>query len=90
MRPFRKKITESAIPKSSGGKAEETGKGSGGTAAFVKVSVDGVPYLRKVDLNMYKSYNELSHALTKMFSFFTPSKSFNPTSARYERLTGSL
>ncbi|KAG5560258.1 hypothetical protein RHGRI_003524 [Rhododendron griersonianum] len=34
--------------------AEKT-SGSGG-AAFVKVSMDGAPYLRKVDLKMYKSY----------------------------------
>ncbi|CAN4108582.1 unnamed protein product [Withania somnifera] len=40
-------------------------------AAFVKVSVDGAPYLRKVDLKMYKSYQQLSDALGKMFSSFT-------------------
>lgn len=40
-------------------------------AAFVKVSMDGAPYLRKVDLKMYKSYQELSDALAKMFSSFT-------------------
>ncbi|KAF5736782.1 auxin-responsive protein IAA14-like [Tripterygium wilfordii] len=42
-------------------------------AAFVKVSMDGAPYLRKVDLKMYKSYQELSDALAKMFSSFTMS-----------------
>nr|AMQ09506.1 Aux/IAA transcription factor [Boehmeria nivea] len=40
-------------------------------AAFVKVCMDGAPYLRKVDLKMYKSYQELSDALAKMFSSFT-------------------
>lgn len=40
-------------------------------AAFVKVSMDGAPYLRKVDLKVYKSYQELSDALAKMFSSFT-------------------
>ena len=40
-------------------------------AAFVKVSMDGAPYLRKVDLKMYKSYKELSMALEKMFGSFT-------------------
>ncbi|OVA13846.1 AUX/IAA protein [Macleaya cordata] len=40
-------------------------------AAFVKVSMDGAPYLRKVDLKLYKSYQELSDALGKMFSSFT-------------------
>ncbi|KAJ8552976.1 hypothetical protein K7X08_020369 [Anisodus acutangulus] len=40
-------------------------------AALVKVSMDGAPYLRKVDLNMYNNYQELSDALAKMFSSFT-------------------
>ncbi|KAF5452736.1 hypothetical protein F2P56_027704 [Juglans regia] len=40
-------------------------------AALVKVCMDGAPYLRKVDLKMYKSYQELSDALAKMFSSFT-------------------
>ncbi|GMI66483.1 indoleacetic acid-induced protein 16 [Hibiscus trionum] len=46
-------------------------KDSGEKAAFVKVSLDGAPYLRKVDLRMYKSYQQLSDALAKMFSSFT-------------------
>lgn len=45
--------------------------GNSGSAAFVKVSMDGAPYLRKVDLRMYKSYQELYDALGKMFSSFT-------------------
>ncbi|CAH8390502.1 unnamed protein product [Eruca vesicaria subsp. sativa] len=51
-------------------------KSSGSTemAVFVKVSMDGAPYLRKVDLKMYKSYNELSNALSNMFSSFTIGK----------------
>ena len=42
-----------------------------GAAAFIKVSMDGAPYLRKVDLKMYGSYQELSDALRKMFASFT-------------------
>lgn len=38
---------------------------------YVKVSMDGAPYLRKVDLKMYDNYKELSSALEKMFSCFT-------------------
>ncbi|XP_027333936.1 auxin-responsive protein IAA8-like isoform X2 [Abrus precatorius] len=38
---------------------------------FVKVSMDGAPYLRKVDLKNYSAYAELSSALEKMFSCFT-------------------
>ncbi|PWA85194.1 indole-3-acetic acid inducible 9 [Artemisia annua] len=41
------------------------------SALFVKVSMDGAPYLRKVDLRSYKTYQELSSALEKMFSCFT-------------------
>ncbi|KAK4490694.1 hypothetical protein RD792_001390 [Penstemon davidsonii] len=40
-------------------------------ALFVKVSMDGAPYLRKVDLRTYSTYKELSSALEKMFSCFT-------------------
>ncbi|XP_016201101.1 auxin-responsive protein IAA9 isoform X1 [Arachis ipaensis] len=40
-------------------------------ALFVKVSMDGAPYLRKVDLRSYASYQELSSALEKMFTCFT-------------------
>ncbi|CAI0559265.1 unnamed protein product, partial [Linum tenue] len=43
-------------------------------AAFVKVCMDGAPYLRKVDLKMYSSYQQLSDALAKMFSSFTMGK----------------
>ncbi|ESQ47553.1 hypothetical protein EUTSA_v10021428mg [Eutrema salsugineum] len=50
--------------------SEKAGSG-GGAAALVKVSMDGAPYLRKVDLKMYKSYQDLSDALAKMFSSFT-------------------
>ncbi|XP_040999720.1 auxin-responsive protein IAA7-like [Juglans microcarpa x Juglans regia] len=44
---------------------------SAAVAALVKVCMDGAPYLRKVDLKIYKSYQELSDALAKMFSSFT-------------------
>ncbi|XP_071940528.1 auxin-responsive protein IAA14-like [Coffea arabica] len=50
---------------------EAAAEKAGSSAAFVKVSMDGAPYLRKVDLKMYKSYQELSDALAKMFSSFT-------------------
>ena len=38
---------------------------------YVKVSMDGAPYLRKVDIKIYSSYKDLSSALEKMFSCFT-------------------
>ncbi|KAK7277587.1 hypothetical protein RJT34_22602 [Clitoria ternatea] len=66
VRSFRKNMF--AGQKSSGG--EESEKNSP-NASFVKVSMDGAPYLRKVDLKMYKSYPQLSDALGKMFTSFT-------------------
>lgn len=43
----------------------------GSAALFIKVSMDGAPYLRKVDLISYTNYMELSTALEKMFTTFT-------------------
>ncbi|XP_027357584.1 auxin-responsive protein IAA27-like [Abrus precatorius] len=41
---------------------------------YVKVSMDGAPYLRKVDLKNFGTYRELSSALEKMFTCFTISQ----------------
>ncbi|XVE88970.1 hypothetical protein DITRI_Ditri19aG0112500 [Diplodiscus trichospermus] len=38
---------------------------------YVKVAVDGAPFLRKVDLEMYNTYQQLSSSLEQMFSCFT-------------------
>ncbi|KAJ1266235.1 hypothetical protein BS78_08G135900 [Paspalum vaginatum] len=38
---------------------------------FVKVSMDGAPYLRKIDLKFYKGYRELREALEAMFLCFS-------------------
>ncbi|ONK64978.1 uncharacterized protein A4U43_C07F32140 [Asparagus officinalis] len=64
IRSFRKNIM---TVQTENGSNEESGTQS----AFVKVSMDGAPYLRKVDLKMYRSYQELYMALEKMFSSFT-------------------
>ncbi|VFR02084.1 unnamed protein product [Cuscuta campestris] len=66
VRAFRKNVI-AANSQAKGGAQEGSDKG----AVLVKVSMDGAPYLRKVDLNLYKSYQELSDALTKMFGSFT-------------------
>ncbi|KAM3705199.1 hypothetical protein ACB098_03G061900 [Castanea mollissima] len=65
VRSFRKNIV--SVQKNSNDEAEKASS----SAAFVKVSMDGAPYLRKVDLKLYKSYKDLSEALGKMFSSFT-------------------
>ncbi|XVE89882.1 hypothetical protein DITRI_Ditri20bG0030900 [Diplodiscus trichospermus] len=36
---------------------------------YVKVSMDGAPYLRKIDLKVYKEYPELLKAMEDMFKF---------------------
>ncbi|GLT95167.1 hypothetical protein SLE2022_128640 [Rubroshorea leprosula] len=36
---------------------------------YVKVSVDGAPYLRKIDLKIYKGYPDLLKALEDMYKF---------------------
>ncbi|KAE8729673.1 Auxin-induced protein AUX28 [Hibiscus syriacus] len=80
VRSFRKNIM--TVQKNSSNEGEKVGSGSRSSSsttttntavpvAFVKVSMDGAPYLRKVDLKLYKSYQELSDALGKMFSSFT-------------------
>ncbi|CAE5968294.1 unnamed protein product [Arabidopsis arenosa] len=37
------------------------------SVSYVKVSMDGAPYLRKIDLKTYKNYPELLKALESMF-----------------------
>ncbi|XP_015891418.1 auxin-induced protein AUX28 [Ziziphus jujuba] len=69
VRSFRKNML--AVQKSSSSSSEESEKNMGLGLTLVKVSMDGAPYLRKVDLKMYKSYQDLSDALAKMFSSFT-------------------
>lgn len=66
IRSFRK----NTLATSSKNNEEVDGKPGPG-ALFVKVSMDGAPYLRKVDLRIYSTYQELSSALEKMFSCFT-------------------
>ncbi|XP_010249884.1 PREDICTED: auxin-responsive protein IAA1 [Nelumbo nucifera] len=41
------------------------------SCTYVKVAVDGAPYLRKVDLETYSSYQQLLSALENMFTCFT-------------------
>ncbi|KAG5523455.1 hypothetical protein RHGRI_035313 [Rhododendron griersonianum] len=66
VRSFRKNTMATNLTK----KSDDDGK-SGSGCLYVKVSMDGAPYLRKVDLKTYSNYRELSSALEKMFSCFT-------------------
>ena len=40
----------------------------GSSGMYVKVSLDGAPYLRKIDLKLYQSYQQLLDALEDMFN----------------------
>lgn len=37
---------------------------------YVKVSMDGAPFLRKIDLSMHKGYSDLALALEELFGCF--------------------
>lgn len=67
IRSFRKNTMSSQSSKNDDDSEAKLGLG----CLFVKVSMDGAPYLRKVDLTSYSSYMDLSSALEKMFSCFT-------------------
>ncbi|PSS01903.1 Auxin-responsive protein [Actinidia chinensis var. chinensis] len=67
IRSFRKNSMASNTPKTDDDADAKLGSG----CLYIKVSMEGAPYLRKVDLKTYGSYAELSSALEKMFSCFT-------------------
>uniref|UniRef100_A0ACD5U9B9 Uncharacterized protein n=1 Tax=Avena sativa TaxID=4498 RepID=A0ACD5U9B9_AVESA len=60
---------------------------------YVKVSMDGAPYLRKVDLRMYKGYRELRDALDVLFttkSFPASASGSDQLAVAYEDKDGDL
>ncbi|GAB2216028.1 hypothetical protein Droror1_Dr00023795 [Drosera rotundifolia] len=69
IRSFRRNTMASASAKHDEDDETEE-KCEPGCCLYVKVSMDGAPYLRKVDLSTYRSYAELSSALEKMFRCF--------------------
>ncbi|KAM7518466.1 hypothetical protein LguiB_017428 [Lonicera macranthoides] len=84
IRSFRK----NSLATTSKNTDEVDGKAGPGTL-FVKVSMDGAPYLRKVDLRSYSVYQELSSALEKMFSCFTIGQYGSHGASGRERLSES-
>ncbi|KAJ9551130.1 hypothetical protein OSB04_015175 [Centaurea solstitialis] len=67
IRSFRKNSMAAKNTKSE----DDSNAEMGTNCVYVKVSMDGAPYLRKIDLKIYSSYLDLSKALEKMFSSFT-------------------
>ncbi|XP_065853917.1 auxin-responsive protein IAA4-like [Euphorbia lathyris] len=50
-------------------KCLETKKIEEDATTYIKVSMDGAPYLRKIDLKLYNAYEHLLKALEDMFNF---------------------
>ncbi|KAI3938499.1 hypothetical protein MKW92_028076 [Papaver armeniacum] len=67
IRSFRK----NTMATNPGKDSDEARSDSDSGCLYVKVSMDGAPYLRKVDLKTYCNYVELFSGLEKMFSCFT-------------------
>lgn len=42
----------------------------GASKMYVKVSMDGAPFLRKIDLGLHKGYSDLALALDKLFGSY--------------------
>ncbi|GMN25502.1 hypothetical protein TIFTF001_000967 [Ficus carica] len=61
VRSFRKNCFQAKKP------ASAADQGDQASGIYVKVSMDGAPYLRKMDLKVYKGYAELLKALEDMF-----------------------
>ncbi|KAL6890576.1 hypothetical protein ACP4OV_008831 [Aristida adscensionis] len=72
VRSYRKNTMASSQLKNS---KEEAEAKQGQGFLYVKVSMDGAPYLRKVGLKIYKNYKELSLGLEKMFVGFSTGRS---------------
>ncbi|WOH03548.1 hypothetical protein DCAR_0622947 [Daucus carota subsp. sativus] len=66
IKSFRKNTLATSISKNADVEGISTSE-----CIYVKVSMDGAPYLRKVDLKTCCNYSELSSALENMFSCFT-------------------
>ena len=63
MRSFRKNCFQAKK------KDEVAAAATAAGGMFIKVSMDGAPFLRKVDLKTYQGYPELLQALENMFKF---------------------
>ncbi|KAJ3674723.1 hypothetical protein LUZ60_005339 [Juncus effusus] len=66
--PIRSYRKNSFHARNTENKSEQVESASG---LFVKVSMDGAPYLRKIDLKSYKCYKELREALESLFKCFS-------------------
>ncbi|KAL5224468.1 hypothetical protein ABZP36_011107 [Zizania latifolia] len=96
VRSYRKSCFQASNKSKVAAAAPQQEEAAGG-GLFVKVSMDGAPYLRKIDLKMYKGYRELREALEAMFLCFSGgaadgAAAFNPSdfAVTYEDKDGDL
>ncbi|KAL6636755.1 hypothetical protein ACP70R_024327 [Stipagrostis hirtigluma subsp. patula] len=73
VRAYRKNAFHAAAEAAAAAKGKKGEQQGGGL--YVKVSMDGAPYLRKVDLRTYGGYRELRDALDALFGCFSSSSS---------------
>ncbi|XP_062201784.1 auxin-responsive protein IAA31-like [Phragmites australis] len=95
VRSYRKSCFQQASSTKSKPAAPEETATAAAAGLFVKVSMDGAPYLRKIDLKMYKGYRELREALEAMFLCFSggaDAPAVNPSdfAVTYEDKDGDL
>ncbi|XP_048532207.1 auxin-responsive protein IAA14-like [Triticum urartu] len=77
---YRKSTFQSASAAKESKVAGEAGKRGG---LYVKVSMDGAPYLRKVDLRTYGGYGELRVALDALFGCFSSCSGSSPDNGQF-------
>uniref|UniRef100_A0A453M352 Auxin-responsive protein n=1 Tax=Aegilops tauschii subsp. strangulata TaxID=200361 RepID=A0A453M352_AEGTS len=79
---YRKSTFQSA---SASAAKESKGAGEAGQRGglYVKVSMDGAPYLRKVDLRTYGGYGELRAALDALFGCFSSCSGPSPDNGQF-------
>uniref|UniRef100_A0ACD6A660 Uncharacterized protein n=1 Tax=Avena sativa TaxID=4498 RepID=A0ACD6A660_AVESA len=91
---YRKSTFQSSSKSKDGEEQEAAAAGkqrSGGGGLYVKVSMDGAPYLRKVDLRTYGGYGELRDALDRLFGCFSsPDTCAGQFAVAYEDKDGDL
>nr|ACG38316.1 IAA5 - auxin-responsive Aux/IAA family member [Zea mays] len=87
VRNYRKNTLAASASRSKAPAPAAEDAASAARPMYVKVSMDGAPYLRKVDIKMYSSYEDLSVALEKMFSCFIAGQSVLHKSSSKDRLT---
>ncbi|CAL4944875.1 unnamed protein product [Urochloa decumbens] len=73
VRAYRKNAFQTVAEAASERKTTKKKGEQQGGGLYVKVSMDGAPYLRKVDLRTYGGYRELRDALDALFGCFSSS-----------------